>query len=172
MSSSSTIPPHIITQDLTVRPLIDGDIDAATAIIADAFREADGSLPERYSPPVIADRLAASVTAHRPSRSRFLVVEHLGKLAALGGYSKEAWSPCAWSLYMAAVRPDIQGRGLGRVLIQRRLNAIQQATIGTGMVLVSSRRPSSFASLGFQTLRKMPHGPTLMAWEFLGQSPA
>ena len=168
MSSSSTIPPHIITQDLTVRPLIDGDIDAATAIIADAFREADGSLPERYSPPVIADRLAASVTAHRPSRSRFLVVEHLGKLAALGGYSKEAWSPCAWSLYMAAVRPDIQGRGLGRVLIQQRLKAIQQATIGTGMVLVSSRRPHSFLTLGFQALRKMPHGPTLMMREFGG----
>jgi GNAT superfamily N-acetyltransferase len=172
MSSSPSTPSQFITQDLTVRPLLAGDVEAATAIIAAAFREADGSLPERYSPPVIADRLAASVAAQRPSRSRFIVVEHLGKLAALGGYSKEAWSPCAWSLYMAAVRPDLQGHGLGRVLIQQRLKAIQQATIGIGMVLVSSRRPSSFESLGFQTLRKMPHGPTLMAWEFLGKTPA
>lgn len=157
---------RFIAGEVGVRPLAAEDIDTATEIIAQAFREPDGGLPERYSPPVIGDRLAASLSSTRPSRSRFLVIDIAGRLAALGGFSKEAWSPCAWSLYLAAVRPDMQGRGLGRILIERRLAAIREATIGTAMVLVSSRHPGSFEKLGFQTLRKMPHGPTLMVREF------
>lgn len=156
--------------DLVVRSLTAEDVDAATGIIAAAFRQADGDLPERYRPTVISERLHAGLTSQRPTRSRFLTVEWRHELVAVGGYSREAWSPIAWSLYLAAVRPDMQGNGLGHMMIQERLSIIQKSTSGAGMVLTSARRPHSYEVLGFQALRKMPHGPTLMLKEFVGQA--
>lgn len=151
-----------------VRPLAAADIPAITAIVAAAFREADGSVPERYQPAAVAERLAGGLTSQRPTRARFLVAELAGEPVAVGGFSRESWCSCAWSLYMAAVRPDVQGRRLGSLLIQRRLDAIAAEHDGPGTVVVSSRRPGSYLRLGFHALRKMPHGPTLMVREFVG----
>ncbi|HTH16976.1 MAG TPA: GNAT family N-acetyltransferase [Magnetospirillum sp.] len=151
-----------------VRPLAVADIGTVTAIVAAAFREADGTLPERYRPSAVAERLASGLGSRRATRSRFLVAELDGEPVAVGGFSRESWCSCAWSLYMAAVRPDLQGRRLGSLLIQRRLDAIAAEHCGPGTVVVSSRHPGSFLRLGFQALRRMPHGPTLMVREFEG----
>lgn len=161
------------TQDLTmvcglVRPLVAADIAAVTALVAAAFSEADGRVPERYRPAAVGERLAGSLDSQRATRSRFLVAELDGQPVAVGGFSRESWCSCAWSLYMAAVRPDLQGRRLGSLLIQRRLDAIAAEHSGPGTVVVSSRHPGSFLRLGFHALRRMPHGPTLMVREFLG----
>lgn len=153
-----------------VRPLATADIIAVTAIVAAAFREADGAVPERYRPAAVAERLGASFNTQRVTRPRFIVAELGGEPVAVGGFSRESWCSCAWSLYMAAVRPDLQGRRLGSLLIQRRLDAIAAEHAGPGTVLVSSRHPGSFLRMGFQALRRMPHGPTLMVREFLGQA--
>lgn len=151
-----------------VRPLMAADIGAVTAIVAAAFREADGTVPERYRPSAVAERLASGLENRRVTRPRFLVAELRGDVVAVGGFSRESWCSCAWSLYMAAVRPDLQGRRLGSLLIQRRLDAIAAEHAGPGTVVVSSRHPGSFLRLGFQALRRMPHGPTLMVREFVG----
>lgn len=154
--------------DVIIRPLATADVDTATAVIASAFRQADGTLPERYSPTVVKERLQTSLTSERPTRSRFLVMENDGLVIAVGGFSREAWSPIAWSLYLAAVHPDLQGNGLGHRMIEERVAVIERSTTGAGMVLTSARRPHSYEVLGFQALRKMPHGPTLMFKEFTG----
>lgn len=151
-----------------VRPLMAADISAVTALVAAAFSEEDGVVPERYRPAVVGERLATSLDSRRATRPRFLVAELDGAPVAVGGFSRESWCSCAWSLYMAAVRPELQGRRLGSLLIQRRLDVIAAEHAGPGTVLVSSRHPGSFLRLGFQALRRMPHGPTLMVREFVG----
>lgn len=155
-----------------VRPLAAADVSAITAIVAAAFREADGTVPERYRPAAVAERLGAGLNSRRVTRPRFLVAELAGEPVAVGGFSRESWCSCAWSLYMAAVRPDLQGRRLGSLLIQRRLDAIAAEHSGPGTVVVSSRHPGSFLRLGFHALRRMPHGPTLMVREFVGTAGA
>lgn len=152
-----------------VRPLVAADIAAVTAIVAAAFREPDGGVPERYRPAAVAERLSGGLNSTKVTRPRFLVAELGGEPVAVGGFSRESWCSCAWSLYMAAVRPDLQGRRLGSLLIQRRLDAIAAEHAGPGTVVVSSRHPGSFLRLGFQALRRMPHGPTLMVREFVGK---
>lgn len=160
----------LMSAGLLVRPLVAADISAVTAVVAAAFREADGVVPERYRPAAVAERLAGSLNTRRATRARFLVAELGGEAVAVGGFSRESWCSCAWSLYMAAVRPDLQGRRLGSLLIQRRLDAIAAEHSGPGTVVVSSRHPGSFLRMGFQALRRMPHGPTLMVREFIGRA--
>lgn len=154
--------------EMLVRPLAATDVAAVTAIVSAAFREADGTVPERYRPAAVAERLGASFASQRVTRLRFLVAEMAGEPVAVGGFSRESWCSCAWSLYMAAVRPDLQGRRIGSLLIQRRLDAIAAEHAGPGTVVVSSRHPGSFLRMGFHALRRMPHGPTLMVREFVG----
>lgn len=160
----------LMSVGLLVRPLVAADISAVTAVVAAAFREADGGVPERYRPAAVAERLAGSLNTRRATRARFLVAELGGEAVAVGGFSRESWCSCAWSLYMAAVRPDLQGRRLGSLMIRRRLDAIADEHAGPGTVVVSSRHPGSFLRMGFQALRRMPHGPTLMVREFIGRA--
>jgi GNAT superfamily N-acetyltransferase len=114
-----------------------GDVAAVRAIVeATGFfraHEADVAVE------LVEDYLAKGA---RASGYRFLFAEAPGEALPLG-YACFGPIPCtetSWDLYWIAVRPELKGRGVGRMLMQR-LEAAARAEGARAMYIETSARP-------------------------------
>lgn len=88
---------------------------------------------------------------------------HDGHVVGVGLWERQDWSLSAYSLYMAAVLPAYRGRGIGRTLIERRLQAIAVASGGRDVwVDAATRCPARLERHGFRTVDTLPDGLTRM----------
>lgn len=133
--------------------LLDGSsrtlIEACTTLIVNAFGD-----PERYS----VDRVARELYSVDPFfYRRFFVAMEAGEVLGVGGIKAADWASHTHLLYLSAVKPERRGQGIGRALIQARLEWVGKA-FGTGRILVSTAKTKRYRDLGFVEIRNSRHG--------------
>lgn len=97
--------------DFTLRDLTAADADAVATLLGDAFRE---HWPHAW--PTLADGLETAREMLEPGRIARAAVMADGSLAGvIGGLS--GYGGRVWELHPLAVRPGLQGRGIGRALV-------------------------------------------------------
>jgi ribosomal protein S18 acetylase RimI-like enzyme len=108
-------------------PLAIGELVAATGFF---------SLEEQH----IAVELVEERIEEGPrSGYEFVIAEQNGALAGYTCYGRIAGTSSSYDLYWIAVRPDLQGRGLGRRLLEQSEQAIREAR-GTRVYVDTSSR--------------------------------
>lgn len=119
-------------------------VDACVTLIVNAFGD-----PERYHP----QRVSREMTGDDPVfYRRFFVAMQAGEVLAVGGVKAADWASQTHLLYLSAVAPEKRGQGIGRALIQARIDWIEQ-TFPSGRILVSAARTRRFRDLGFSEIR-------------------
>lgn len=120
--------------------------DAAVAILCRAFAN-----PERYSVDRIERELApeASTVFYR----RFFVAMCSGEVLGVGGIKAADWASHTHLLYLSAVAPEWRGRGIGRALVEARIEWAQ-SQFPHGRLLVSTDKVKRFRELGFREIRQ------------------
>lgn len=116
-------------------------ITACAGLIEGAFADA-----QRYAPGRILAELASS---SGPFYRQFFLAECSGEVVGVGGVKAADWSSHTHLLYLSAVRRDWRGQGIGRALIQARLDWIE-SSFPAGRILVSTPRIKRFLSMGFR----------------------
>jgi GNAT superfamily N-acetyltransferase len=119
-------------------------VDACVTLIVNAFGD-----PERYNPKRVARELIGDDPVFY---RRFFVAMQAGEVLAVGGVKAADWATGTHLLYLSAVAPEKRGKGIGRALIQARIEWIEQ-TFPSGRILVSTARGRRFRDLGFSEIR-------------------
>lgn len=134
----------------TIRTLTERDIPHAAVVVALAFTDDAGRIPERYLPLAIIDRLQWSLdAAGNPGAPRYLVAEVDGAVVAIGGYARSRFGGDTWELLLGATMPRFQGRGIGHALMLERWEAIRAEAPEGGLVVVSTKNVARFQRYGF-----------------------
>ena len=126
----------------TVRPVERQDVQQVINI---AFKE----LPW-HRPDTILRRVCSAVD--RNDNINMLVdVSNDGVVRGFGCYGRQEFSRNVYGLFMAATNTEFRGQGVGSVLINTRLQTIQEdAQIGD-LVMVTTKRPAVFMKIGFSS---------------------
>jgi len=138
-----------MTAPFDVRHLRQGDVEACLRIF-------DSNVPDAFRP------------EERRDFERFLedppgpvwVVERGGKeVVACGGVAVEPEDPGLASLCWGMVRGDLQGRGLGRLLLEARIRALEADEAIQALRLETiPDTVGFFRHLGFEVEREEPNG--------------
>jgi len=126
----------------TSSPLL---VEACVTLLTNAFAK-----PERYS----SQRLHEELQAHSTLFYRqFFVAISAGEIIGVGGVKAADWASHTHLLYLSAVAPEHRSQGVGRALLEARIDWVVQHFKG-GRILVSSARSRRFRDLGFSVVRK------------------
>ncbi len=119
-------------------------LEASVTLIFNAFAD-----PERYSPERLAKELRGDDSAFY---RRFFVAMEAGEIIAVGGVKAADWASSTHLLFLSAVAPERRGQGIGRALIQARLDWLER-TFKSGRILVSTAKVRRFRDFGFSEVR-------------------
>jgi N-acetylglutamate synthase-like GNAT family acetyltransferase len=133
--------------DVRVRTYTTQDRAACLAVF-------DSNVPESFN---LAERLEYEAFLDSLP-GPYLVLERDGRVVSCGGFARAEGTSCA-DLCWGMVERQAQGRGLGRMLTEARLQRIRQDPSITEVALRTSHVTEAFyARLGFVTERVTPDG--------------
>ena len=121
-----------------------GQLEASIDLIEHAF--ADPDLYDR-------ERIAREILGNHPVFYRqFFVAIKGGQIVGVGGVKAADWSAKTHLLYLSAVTPEMRGQGIGRSLIEVRMEWVERK-FATGRILVSTARTKRFREFGFVEIK-------------------
>ncbi|MGA7480206.1 MAG: GNAT family N-acetyltransferase [Azonexus sp.] len=121
-----------------------GQLEASIDLIEHAF--ADPDLYDR-------ERIAREILGNHPVFYRqFFVAIKGGRIVGVGGVKAADWSAKTHLLYLSAVTPEMRGQGIGRSLIEVRMEWVERK-FATGRILVSTARTKRFREFGFVEIK-------------------
>lgn len=149
-----------------IRPLERKDMLDVAAVVASAFADRKGIVPDRYQPIPIIQRLQWSLNgAGEPGVPRYLVAEVDGEVVGVGGYAVARFGGATWELLLAATKPELQGRGIGHQLLLARWDAIRaESPDEGGVVVVSTKNAPRFLRYGFHQGPRNPVTGAYLMW--------
>ena len=119
-------------------------LEAAIDLVENAFAD-----PERYG----RERIMREMLVEEPPFYRqFFVAIKDGKLAGVGGIKAADWATKTHLLYLSAVTPEMRGQGIGRALVEVRMEWVERQ-FSSGRILVSTPRTKRFREFGFVEVR-------------------
>lgn len=105
--------------------------------------------PERYD----RERIAREMLGNHPVFYRqFFVAIKNGRIVGVGGVKAADWAAKTHLLYLSAVIPERRGQGIGRALLEARIEWVKRR-FSSGRILVSSARTRRFKDLGFAEMK-------------------
>jgi GNAT superfamily N-acetyltransferase len=128
---------------LLIRALdrLDNDqLAASIDLVATAFAD-----PERYD----RERIAREMLGDHPVFYRqFFVALKGGRIVGVAGVKAADWATKTHLLYLSAVAPENRGKGIGRALLEARIEWVERR-FASGRILTSTARAKRFRELGF-----------------------
>ena len=101
--------------------------------------------PERYD----RERVAREMLSDHPVFYRqFFVAIKGGRIVGVAGVKAADWAAKTHLLYLSAVAPEKRGQGIGRALLEARIEWVEKR-FGSGRILTSTTRARRFRELGF-----------------------
>lgn len=117
----------------------------------------DGQRNAYYEPAVVYERI---IGIWRDGAT-ILFTEQDGAILACGALVPVNFSRQCWALSLGATRSDLQGRGLGHALVEKRLQLA--ADRGAGTIVVSAHNAARWIRYGFKAVSVNPvTGSSLM----------
>ena len=132
---------------LLIRPLDThdpGQLDASIDLVEQAFAD-----PERYD----KERIAREMLGNHPVFYRqFFVAIKGGRIVGVSGVKAADWAAKTHLLYLSAVTPEMRGQGIGRALVEVRMEWVERQ-FSSGRILVSTARTKRFREFGFVEIK-------------------
>lgn len=124
--------------------LDNGQLTASIALVEAAFAD-----PERYD----RERITREMLGDHPVFYRqFFVAIKNGRIVGVGGVKAADWATKTHLLYLSAVAPERRGQGIGRALLEARIEWVKRR-FGSGRILTSTARTKRFKDLGFDEVK-------------------
>jgi GNAT superfamily N-acetyltransferase len=120
-------------------------VKACVTLLVNAFAK-----PERYSPKRLNNEFQVESSLFY---RQFFVAITSGEIVGVGGVKAADWASHTHILYLSAVAAEHRGQGIGRALLQARIEWLEN-NFKFGRILVSSTKPKRFQDLGFVDIRK------------------
>jgi predicted cupin superfamily sugar epimerase/uncharacterized protein YdhG (YjbR/CyaY superfamily)/GNAT superfamily N-acetyltransferase len=150
---------------VVVRPIREEDVEPVVELMLANY---DGVLSEQHSPAVVA-RFRAEITPHRLRQQmhskRVYVVEDAGQVIAAGALADYGTSEePSYTVSELFVRPDRQGRGIGRHLLEHLVGAAR--AVGAEVLRVPSSRNAIpfYEEAGFEVDASQPDAGLEITW--------
>ena len=116
----------------------------------------DGNAARYFSP---GDREAFAAFLEAPVAFYGVLCDDQGMVVSCGGLAPSRSDPAAAVLMWGMVRADLHGRGLGRELLQRRLERLADFPDVRKVTLHTSHETAGFcAKMGFRETARIPDG--------------
>jgi GNAT superfamily N-acetyltransferase len=131
---------------------------AAAALLARAFDD-----PLRYGAPRIARELEPEAA---PFYRQAFVAWLDDELVGAACIKAANWASELHILYLSGVEPSARGQGVGRALVQARLDWVREHH-RTGGLLVSTRHQKRFSAYGFKAWREDSRSGRALMWREL-----
>ncbi|QPF82994.1 GNAT family N-acetyltransferase [Bradyrhizobium genosp. L] len=135
----------------TIRPALDDDADAISAVILRALRETNA---QDYTAEII-ERVERSFS---PSAVRELIGRRTVFIAEIDGRVVGTASLDGDVVRSVFVAPDVQARGVGKLLMDKVESTARERNISKLAVPSSVTAEAFYARLGFQAVRDSYHG--------------
>ena len=121
-----------------------GQLDASIDLVEQAFAD-----PERYD----KERIAREMLGNHPVFYRqFFVAIKGGRIIGVSGVKAADWAAKTHLLYLSAVTPEMRGQGIGRALVEVRMEWVERQ-FSSGRILVSTARTKRFREFGFVEIK-------------------
>lgn len=132
-----------------IRAAVPEEFDQLAHLISDAHR-VTGEVSDYY------DRAAVLIRLNEANwfGGNILVIEVDGAFLACGTLMPARFARDTWTLCLGATRSDMQGRGIGHALVQRRLQ--MAVHYGAGNILVSSKNVARWNRYDFKCVSVNP----------------
>ena len=118
-------------------------LDAAIDLLENAFAD-----PERYSRErIVWELLADNAAFYR----QFFIAAKGRQIVGVAGVKAADWALKTHLLYLSAVAPEMRGKGIGRALLDARLEWIKRK-FDAGRILVSTARAKRFRECDFSEI--------------------
>ena len=115
-------------------------LESSIDLVEQAFAD-----PERYD----RERIAREMLGHHPVFYRqFFVAIKGGRIVGVAGVKAADWAAKTHLLYLSAVTPEMRGQGIGRALVEVRMEWVERQ-FSSGRMLVSTARTKRFREFGF-----------------------
>jgi len=121
-----------------------GQLGASIDLVEQAFAD-----PERYD----RERVAREMLGNHPVFYRqFFVAIKGGRIVGVSGVKAADWAAKTHLLYLSAVTPEMRGQGIGRALVEVRMEWVERQ-FSSGRILVSTARTKRFREFGFVEIK-------------------
>lgn len=84
---------------------------------------------------------------------QFFIARQDSRIVGVSGIKAAEWANATHLLYLSAVAPELRGQGIGRALLQARLEWIEKH-FASGRILVVSAKAKRFRDFGFSLVPK------------------
>lgn len=142
---------------MIARALTKGDIDRCLEIFA-AVEDSESQIG--YPQEDLRLDLNAAFDATRFSPPRYVVVEIDGNVVGFAGMAPSAFDEGVYGLFWAVVDPSYQGLGVGKTLVESRLDLIRN--LGGEAVVAVTKVQWHLKRFGFRPVMKRSKDYTLM----------